>query len=383
MSLPVIILVVLLFGGAAALKARALFAAPLRSRVNLKLPEPGLQATRDTKLHLSGWEWEALNATFVDSLATSLRLSPATKKVLTDGDLSYNLLVSVAANELRDVFAIDSKDALKLCFWSSEVKKITEEDEMKQARLDKLNRAKSVNIWNPWHKPNGRFEGHTIVVANDLRDILTYAHSSGLALVDSKEDAAAATTDSNSGVLRRMETLINGSYYTYSETPVDVVQALRQEIAESEKAFAEFNVRNLLMKHFGAELTYRGSDVNLTLSKQSELGDIDSLFSTPQGRIVLLERKGALSLNSSDALMEQIASTTKAFHESLRQKNPAMMALLHDVDLRNVVVTNAVYCKQGPDELFSRLQRNGIFVIKKGADLLVPTKDGLDHQASH
>jgi hypothetical protein len=195
----------------------------------------------------------------------------------------------------------------------------------------------------------------------------------GIASVLDKEVEidAADPSISNIVAINSIEQLVNGTHYHLLSLPRNEVNDLREALADSIKAKADFGTRTLLSKSLGKKIFFRANDVILTDAKtKNSLGDVDSLFSSDDGTVVvLLERKGTLSMDSLDSLVSQVDKTSNAFLLCAKRQDPKLIAHLGHIDINQVRVIRAVFCTAGPAEAFSRLQQEGIFVIKESVEL--------------
>jgi hypothetical protein len=189
---------------------------------------------------------------------------------------------------------------------------------------------------------------------------------------DDDELRSSSSSASVPNVITRFEALVNGSHYHHIDLSTRLVNRLQNDLAVEARAKADYNSADLLTKHFGEEIVYRANCVNLT---GNSLGDIDSLFSSRNGSIVvLLERKGSLSTKSLNLLVDQVQNTKAAFSTCATRGDTALTTHLggFPVNVLQAKVYSAVYCKAGPDEVYQRLREVGVFVVKDGVELLAP-----------
>jgi len=325
----------------------------------------------------------------VDKLAIDLNLCLNTTLTLKKEQFSCAFLLAVSRQDLQDVYLMDPKDALKLSVWAQrKAAEVAEEAQRKaraeeleaqrKAREEKLKLAKSVFIYNSLDEIYMR---HDFIGQRDFTSLLDKLQSAGLiicaAVSDGDEHEASSSSAIPPHVISHLENLVDGSHYHHVSLPKSLAKRLQDDLAVEARAKADYNSANLLTKHFGEDIVYRASCVNLTdASTGNSLGDIDSLFSSRNGSIVvLLERKGSLSIKSLDFLVDQVQSTKAAFSACATRGDTALTTHLGGlaVDTLLAKVYSAVYCKAGPDEVFQRLREVGVFVVKDGVELLAPT----------
>ena len=82
-----------------------------------------------------------------------------------------------------------------------------------------------------------------------------------------------------------------------------------------------------------------------------------------------ISSRGTLSMDSLDSLVSQVDKTSNAFLLCAKRQDPKLIAHLGHIDINQVRVIRAVFCTAGPAEAFSRLQQEGIFVIKESVEL--------------
>ena len=75
-------------------------------------------------------------------------------------------------------------------------------------------------------------------------------------------------------------------------------------------------------------------------------------------------------MDSLDSLVSQVQKTSNAFLLCAKRQDPKLTAHLGHIDINQARVIRVVYCTAGPAEAFSRLQQEGIFVIKESVELL-------------
>ena len=317
----------------------------------------------------------AFDVAFLEELSKILGLSETAKQSIEERRFSSRLLSTIDKEDLEKVFPLD--DALKIYTWSvvkaqeeeKEAHRVAQEEDkeaQRVARESKLLRAKSVQIYCSTRKA---FTIHTILGQREFQKLLTDGRSSGLVSVLC-DDAGVVE------VLSSVDQLVNGTRYHWNEISMSELDKLRQDLTDSDKAKADYNTASLLSDHFGGKkFEFLGNCVDLThpVTKNS-LGDIDTLLLSNNGSIVaLVERKGSLSNKSVDELLSQVKKTKSAFDLCAQHRDPKLISCFGgNFDFSHADIISVVYCKAGPSEVFLRLQREGIFVVKDGVELVAP-----------
>jgi len=335
----------------------------------------------------------AFDAAFVDELSKTLDLSEAGKVCIETKRLSPALLSNTDSNELGKI--IPFEDALKIKAWyvvrareaeenAQRVAREAEKEAQRVARESKLSRAKTVSIFSTTKR---QFFSRTFLGQSDLQLFLNARRSSGLIAAECEDSEETPQELSNPRPfeyqeLSHVDQLVNGTRYYFDDLPLSDVAKLREELAAADKAKADYNTAMLLKNHFGgAEFKFLANCVNLTDPQtQNPLGDIDSLFFSSShngGSIVaLVERKSSLSSNrtSMGELLNQVHKTNVAFKLCANHKDPKLMVYFDtNTNFSESDIISVVYCKAGPSEAFQHLQREGIFVVKDGVELIAPT----------
>jgi hypothetical protein len=263
-------------------------------------------------LSTSAPEREGSEGSFIDKLALELKLRNATLEALRDHQVSRGTLLALTRIELEERFNISLNDAVSLHSWSVQQLKDEEEKERNQImdeekkerkqlrneekkererlRQKKEKNAKRVLIFN---EVKERFEETCFPDQNSLQAYIFVTRARGLERVD--KDAVAGGPSPVIQVIREWDRLVKGDRYALSGKVLDV-DVLQREIQNAEKSEAEYGCQRRLSLELGKELRYMGSDIKMKGPDGKDLGDIDTLFMSEDGEVVvLLERKRTAS----------------------------------------------------------------------------------------
>jgi hypothetical protein len=294
--------------------------------------------------------------------------------VLEENLLTREILMLAAEKSDLSSLGISTVDAFKIQSWARRAAKKEEEEARRAARDEKFSRSKRVSVYFSKAKS---FLVVNFLGQSDFQAFLNAWRACGISPVPTGDILLDAADERSSSLMyvTKIEELVNGTRYFFVNPTThndEDVSVLRDELVRSIKAKADFNTAELLSRHLGKTVIFRANEVTLTDNNtNNSLGDLDSLFSSDDGTIVIiLERKGTLSMESLDSLVSQVQRTLKAFSQCAARQDPSLTAHLGHIDINRTRVISAVYCTAGPTEAFKRLQQEGIFVIKDSVDLV-------------
>ena len=318
---------------------------------------------------------------YIDVLVSCLRLNANTSNVFRDNKLSPRQIMAIDM-EIASSLKIGIVDAIAIVQWikqeEAEEKKKAQKEEAEEKRAKRLadqeeaikqrdQQKKSIFVLNPAKKA---FQN---VILYDIADFFSYTNVLQIAGLTE----LSLVNGTLQGVLIRpnmFDTLVDGSHYGYGQ----IESSLSAEIAamhSTTRKNAEFDFANELRVLYGHPIVYIGSEVLLESPSGVILGDVDSLFRSPNNRtFYLLERKTTLGSDTS-ALERQLKSTGAAFLQKLRERPFRESIGLDDVhldpdpgpwlDTDVISIEQGVFYEAGNDQTADALRDSGYHVLSK------------------